>query len=944
MAKVVDICSGVSRSLLDTSVHDIHIADIVCHFTEWELIAPYLDITETEEADIREQYPARPKLQRREALRLWKRKNGSKATYRKLITVFCGMQRLDVAEKIRDLASQSSTVGVDYILDAFYRYLIDCYTDFPHPSSSQWPFSSFRGYVNLELCNTPIHESQSTTENKSLNPSEKPIDLHSLLYAGNSKAKRKVVLMEGVAGSGKSTLFWYACNQWAQGNLFQDFKLLIHVSFSESEFRSASKLADLIPHPDEQLRVSVAKAIADVRGKGICFLLDACDEAPDPLRRSFLGSFIAGKGKNMLPNISIVLASRSGVLDNYKGFLSGKVVVKGFTPESLSEFIRQNFQDNPTGRDQLTEALEMKPELHSLCCYPLNAVILTYLFDVFKDNLPTTQTGLFHPLVCNFLVRHMHTRESKDINDVPSLERLPDDLPLKLAQSFNKITKIAYKTLLENKKIDQQVLAKYGINPSEDDMFGLLQIRPINMTMYGPKHQYSFLHLSIQEYLAAVFISGLKNHMQRQAIEEIYRQDPLSPVISFYSGMTNLQNSDVQDVLFRVLSRDLNSTSVLRELVNIRNPAMDTRRQLLALTNCLYECQNRGLCIRVIQMLSEDTKASITTRFSQEAFQVGSRFIARHIDIPDVNFTLPFLHMVLHPTDVLSIGNFARIVCEKLSERSVVYLDLSYCNIGDVEFKALANELHKEVELSKIMLRINHVAQTSRSSLIIRKLIQGQSSIAGLMMENTKFVNQDVVFALKCVIEGLSYNSACVTLSLSGWHLNSSHIHHLVLLLRCTDITTLILSKNNLRNGIPLLSHALLLTKQLFVLDLAMCNIDDKALMTLGQILNGKICPLFHLSIEFNPYTENGLAEFFTYIFITTITLLGARLTTPLQKICLQRINDFRREHNLPTLEVRPYHLSDSLTVEMREGVQLTRHMENNPQLSVRSRYNVPEN
>ena len=934
MANVVDVCTGVPQRLLNTSIHDLHIADIVCYFTEWEQMAPYLGLTETEEADIREKYPNRPKLQRREALQLWKRKCGSKATYKALIAIFCeDVQRTDVAEKLRDLASQSaSDSSIDYVLGVFSRYLIDCYTDFPHPSSSQLPFSSFKGYVNLDLCNAPINESMSNESSKQL----PPIDIGSLVYAGNPKTKRKVVLMEGVAGSGKSTLLWYACNQWAQGKLFQEFRLLIHIPFSESEFHSACKLADLIPHPDEQMRVSVAKVITDVRGKGVCFLLDACDEAPETLRRSFLDSFISGKGRSMLPNVSIILASRSGVLDNYKAFLSGKVTVKGFTANSLHEFIHRNFLDDSIGRDQLIEALEMKPELHSLCCYPLNAVILIFLFDNLKDSLPSTQTALFHPLICNFLVRHIHTRESKDVNDVSCIESLPDDLPPKLAKSFAKVAQIAYTMLLENRKIDKSVLAKYGLDPSEDEMFGLLQIRPTIMTMYGPKHQYSFLHLSIQEFLAAVFISGLENHRQRQAVEELYRQDPLSLAISFFAGMTNMQNFEVQNILLQVLRRDLNSTAVLREVASNQNPAVDSRRQLLALTNCLYECQNGELSTKVVQMLSVDTRVNGT--FTREAWELGSRFIANEIDTPDVNYNLPFLHMVLLPTDMLSIGNFARIVCEKLNEDSVVYLDLSYCNIGDVEFKALANELHKEVKLSKIMLRLNCIAQNSKTCLMIKKLIQGQSSIAGLLMNDNRFPDQDVTFALKCVIEGLSHNSACISIYLSGWHLNSAHIHYLLLLLRATDIlSTLNLSRNDLRNGIELLGNALLYTRELFILDLSMCNIDDEALLTLGEILHGKQCSLFHLAIEFNPYTEDGLAEFFSYIYMSTITLLGARLTTAFQMSCLKVTNDIRYRHHLPKLEVRPYTLRDSLSMETIEGTQLTHYMENNPQLSLRS-------
>ena len=278
-----------------------------------------------------------------------------------------------------------------------------------------------------------------------------------------------------------------------------------------------------------------------------------------------------------------------------------------------------------------------------------------------------------------------------------------------------------------------------------------------------------------------------------------------------------------------------------------------------------------------------------------------------------------------------------------MNERSVVYLDISYCNIGDIEFKALANELHKEVELSKIVLRINNIVQNIKTILSIKRMIQGQTCVAGLLIEDTNFVNMDVKLALKAVIEGLCCNSACVTLSLSGWRLNSSHILHLTLLLVCTNITCLILSKNDLRGGMHLLSSALIYAKQLHLLDIAICNIDDASLITLGQALSDwKVISLFHLSIEFNRYTHDGLAVFFTYIRTSEITLLGARLETPAQQLCLLRTNDFRREYSLPPLEVQPYHLSDSLSTEMREVLHLTQVMQDNPELSSRPLHHAP--
>ena len=97
MSNTKEICEGVPRSLLDSPVSDIHLSDIVSHITDWQELAPYLDLSEVEEKDIVDSYPNRPKLQRREALRKWKESNGNKATYRRLICILCSQGRASTA-------------------------------------------------------------------------------------------------------------------------------------------------------------------------------------------------------------------------------------------------------------------------------------------------------------------------------------------------------------------------------------------------------------------------------------------------------------------------------------------------------------------------------------------------------------------------------------------------------------------------------------------------------------------------------------------------------------------------------------------------------------------------------------------------------------------------------------------------------------------------------
>ena len=140
MSTAKEICEGVQRSLLDSSISDMHLSNIASHITEWRELAPFLDISEVEEKDIVDSYPNHPKLQRREALRKWKESNGKKATYRKLICVLCSQGRASTAQFLKELLVWQTESSIEQDLDNFHKYIKDCYLNLKHPSSLQWPF------------------------------------------------------------------------------------------------------------------------------------------------------------------------------------------------------------------------------------------------------------------------------------------------------------------------------------------------------------------------------------------------------------------------------------------------------------------------------------------------------------------------------------------------------------------------------------------------------------------------------------------------------------------------------------------------------------------------------------------------------------------------------------------------------------------------------------
>ena len=456
MATAKDICQSVPNWHLDLTVSDEHVAEIAKNMRKWRELAPFLKLSPAEEEDIVEQYERDLPLQRREALQKWKEMNGSQATYRRLIVIFCSHGRADLAEMVKDLlldgkdqlpnASACAVPSTQTsVTDKFHDHLCGWYSSLPHPASFQWPDKCpIQVYVELALNDVPVNDGS---------PEQcRPIALESLLAAGNFQMslKRNIVLIEGIAGVGKTTLSWHACKEWAAGKLFKDIKLLIHVPLSDPLIHSATKLADLIPHSSETMREKVAETITLDRGKGTCFWLEGCDEAPSSMWKAFLSRFVTGTGvRSMLPDVHIILTSRPGsrAVSEMKNILTGKVVIRGF--RSLKSFISSCSLQ--VDKDELFEALVTKPELHSLCYLPLNVVIMVYLYDMFKDDLPVTRTGLFDLLVRHFIIWHI--KKTNPDYEAESIVNYPSDLPGNVHLSLTKVSELAYKSLIQRKKI-----------------------------------------------------------------------------------------------------------------------------------------------------------------------------------------------------------------------------------------------------------------------------------------------------------------------------------------------------------------------------------------------------------------------------------------------------------------------------------------------------------
>ena len=145
------------------------------------------------------------------------------------------------------------------------------------------------------------------------------------------------------------------------------------------------------------------------------------------------------------------------------------------------------------------------PAIEGSSFLPLNASIIAYLY-LSDGSLPDTVHGIFSSFVRHVLSRYLYEKVGKRNTNfrVVSL----DNLPRKVQGAFNEMCRLAFKGTAQNKV----TFSHSDIEAVKDSAviceMGLLQATP-SILSEGQTVYYNFIHLSVQEFLSAVYISML---------------------------------------------------------------------------------------------------------------------------------------------------------------------------------------------------------------------------------------------------------------------------------------------------------------------------------------------------------------------------------------------------------------------------------------------------
>ena len=311
------------------------------------------------------------------------------------------------------------------------REMLDCYST---------------EYVNLTLTGKEEGDNYYFMFHKDVNNDNVPLT-EALDVEGY---KKKVILILGGPGMGKSTLAINICKQWANGELLQGYDAVILLQLRFKKIQKAEYIQELLLTPNDELKEKVYSEIAKSNGKKICFILEGYDELPYDLQRFSVFTELTEE----LIKCTVICTSRP---EAYLPLFTNAIKIikiNGFNKESVDIYISKAFEKFRNGGEmtnQLKSQIRNNPLVRSILHIPINLAIVCLIFSHLSE-LPKTLTKLYTLLCLRLILRHINTRTNiKQVEKLHSLDELPKDI----AKQFSQLCYIAYKGI-EAEMIIQQ--------------------------------------------------------------------------------------------------------------------------------------------------------------------------------------------------------------------------------------------------------------------------------------------------------------------------------------------------------------------------------------------------------------------------------------------------------------------------------------------------------
>nr|XP_033501166.1 NLR family CARD domain-containing protein 3-like isoform X2 [Epinephelus lanceolatus] len=725
----------------------------------------------------------------------------------------------------------------------------------------------------------------------------------------------RTVMTKGVAGIGKTVLTQKFTLDWAEDKANQDIQFTFPFTFRELNVLKEKKysLVELVHH-----------FFTETKEAGICrfeefqvvFIFDGLDECRLPLDFHnneiltdvtestsvdvLLTNLIRGK---LLPSARLWITTRPAAANQIPPDCVDMVTeVRGFTDPQKEEYFRKRFRDEEQA-SRIISHIKTSRSLHIMCHIPVFCwITATVLEDVMKTReegeLPKTLTEMYiHFLVVQTKVKNIKYDGGAETDHhwSPESRKMIESLGKLAFDQLQKGNLIFYESDLTECGIDIRAASVYsGV---------FTQIFKEERGLYQDK-VFCFVHLSVQEFLAALhvhltFINSGVNLMEEQQTtsrwSKVFRdkqnlkylhqsavdkalQSPNGHLDLFLRFLLGLSLQTNQRHLRGLLRQTGSSSQTNQETVQYIKKKINqdlSAERSINLFHCLNELNDRSLVEEIQQSLSSgrlSTDKLSPAQWSALVFILLSS--EEDLDVFDLKKYSASEEALLRLLPVVKASNKALLSGCNLSERScealssvlssqsssLRHLDLSNNNLKDSGVNLLSDGL-KSSHCTLETLSLSGCLITEEGCVSLASALSSNPShLRHLDLSNNSLKDSGV----NLLSDGLK-SSHCTleTLRLSVCDLSERSCEALssVLSSQSSSLRHLDLSNNNLKDsGVNLLSDGLKSSHcTLETLRLSGCNLSERSCEALSSVLSSQSSSLRHLDLSNNDLKDSGV-------------------------------------------------------------------------------------
>ncbi|XP_076851503.1 NACHT, LRR and PYD domains-containing protein 3-like isoform X1 [Brachyhypopomus gauderio] len=722
---------------------------------------------------------------------------------------------------------------------------------------------------------------------------------------GQNKAIR-TVLTKGVAGIGKTVSVQKFILDWSEGNVNQDVLFIFPLPFRELNLMKEKKLSLV------QLLHCFFPETCELKpthytNYKILFIFDGLDECRLPLDFQnndsvldvtestsvdvLLTNLIKG---NLLPSALLWITSRPAAANQIPPQCVDQVTeVRGFSGPQKEEYFRKRIRDQSLA-NRIISHMKSSRSLYIMCHIPvfcwIAATVLERMLDEAESGeIPKTLTQMFtHFLI--FHIKHKHQKYEQKSDTYPQQTRKHVLALGKLAfQQLDKGNLIFYEEDLRNSGIDVREMSVYSGMCTQifREEFGL-QLGTV----------FSFVHLSVQEFLAALyvfitFISTNRNVLKQQqpglvkntlsdflnsAVDKALQSQNghLDLFLRFFLGLSLKSNQILLRSLLTQTGRSSQSKEETVQYIKEKIRENPSPEKSINLFHCLNELNDHSLVQEVQTYLSRggDTRLHgvrlSPAQWSALVFVLlNSEEELDEFDLrkynPSEECLLRLLPVVKASRKVILSGcGLTEESCKSLTsvlqtETSLKQLEINNNDLKDSGVEQLCARL-KSSNCKLEILRLSGCGLTEESCKSLTSVLQTENSLKELKINNNDLQDSGV----EQLCAGLkSSNCKLEILRLSGCGLTEESCKSLTSVLQTENsLKELELNNNDLKDsGAEQLCAGLKSSNcKLEILRLSLCGLTEESCKSLISVLQTETS-LKQLEINNNDLKDSGVEQ-----------------------------------------------------------------------------------